>query len=857
MVKRTLKRILVCILIILILNNFFITNISNAAIDAGETLLVDLLGSVIGIFAKIPSLIAIGLSFGLQALVGAVAYVEGGAIGSSGAIADPTTVIVTPFHIFFNKIAILDINFFTVTTDSDVITEIRSGIAAWYYIMRNIAAAILLVVLIYVGIRMAISTIASDQAKYKKMLVDWMCSLALIFLLHYVIIFTVHVNSAFISALASVGEDMAIEEAIKGIRDEAIKSFGLNGIAATVVYCMFVIQTLGLVISYFSRMLKLAFLTIISPLITLTYSIDKMGDGKAQALGAWLKEFIYTVLIQPFHCIIYMVFINMAFGILSGSGSGAFENSIAGSIMAILCLRFTKEAEKILGTIFKFGEHTSESSIGVGMAASAMALSKAKSIGKGTRAAVNKLGNAKGSLRNARVDLMALTAKRKDADGNKVSYAQRREDARNELEARDAEKYNKRHYSAKTRNNMNADAIKKKADEIMKANPGMNRNDAYKQAKDHYDVNKRAAAMKAADPTLSTSSAMAKARADIARETRDGQQQRWIHRKISGARSFGRKYSALTGAAKSFVISQITGGIALWGGSSTYGATGNIETSVMTAMTLNRGGKEFLTTTSTNLRNDVHNRLESLGVPTGAADSALNQIIGKGNGGQYSDKEMKELLRQIEQALIAAGMDKNTAKNTKFSIRNTIERDLTENPNANVGQVVQNALNAWAPSQSGDAGVQSAAQNIGNFVQEKTIYEDIKSISDIGYTPERFVDDVSDTYSNEAGSSTPPTTSSATYTTRDFGAIERDSIVNQLEKDIEQLYDRINAGGNEAEVEKEIRDLVVKLREFQEEIDDIKLNPKYTAELQRQVHDVREEVQTMIHQVPLPTGGTP
>ena len=50
-------------------------------------------------------------------------------------------------------------------------------------------------------------------------------------------------------------------------------------------------------------------LVVVSPLITCTYSLDKAGDGKAQALGAWLKEFIYTILIQPFHCIIYMCFI--------------------------------------------------------------------------------------------------------------------------------------------------------------------------------------------------------------------------------------------------------------------------------------------------------------------------------------------------------------------------------------------------------------------------------------------------------------------------------------------------------------------------------------------------------------------
>jgi len=53
-------------------------------------------------------------------------------------------------------------------------------------------------------------------------------------------------------------------------------------------------------------MMTIAFLIIIAPLVTVTYSIDKIGDGKSQALNAWLKEFSYTVLIQPFHCITYL-----------------------------------------------------------------------------------------------------------------------------------------------------------------------------------------------------------------------------------------------------------------------------------------------------------------------------------------------------------------------------------------------------------------------------------------------------------------------------------------------------------------------------------------------------------------------
>lgn len=100
----------------------------------------------------------------------------------------------------------LDVNFFDFTVDGTLLA-FREAVAKWYYILRLISAAILLVILIYVGIRMAISTIASEQAKYKQMLVDWVTSLALLFLLHYIIIFAITVNSSLVKALASGVKD--------------------------------------------------------------------------------------------------------------------------------------------------------------------------------------------------------------------------------------------------------------------------------------------------------------------------------------------------------------------------------------------------------------------------------------------------------------------------------------------------------------------------------------------------------------------------------------------------------------------------------------------------------------------------
>ena len=64
------------------------------------------------------------------------------------------------------------------------------------------------------------------------------------------------------------------------------------------------------------RFLEVSFLVIISPLITVTYPIDKIGDNKAQAFSAWMKELISKMSLQLMHGIVYCVFIATAGAII-------------------------------------------------------------------------------------------------------------------------------------------------------------------------------------------------------------------------------------------------------------------------------------------------------------------------------------------------------------------------------------------------------------------------------------------------------------------------------------------------------------------------------------------------------------
>ena len=69
----------------------------------------------------------------------------------------------------------------------------------------------------------------------------------------------------------------------------------------------------------------MAFLTIIAPLVAMTYPIDKITDGKAQAFNMWLKEYIYNALIQPFHLIIYTVMVGTAMDLVERGLAWCFD----------------------------------------------------------------------------------------------------------------------------------------------------------------------------------------------------------------------------------------------------------------------------------------------------------------------------------------------------------------------------------------------------------------------------------------------------------------------------------------------------------------------------------------------------
>ena len=331
--------------------------------------------------------------------------------------------LISPEEIFIGDIPFLEVDFFSDDTEKikqwtpttgimgeagqpievrSIANTLKPTIASWYYTLRTIAIVAMIPILMYVGIRIMTASVASDKAKYKSMLTDWVVAFCLIFAMHYIMIFANEINNSIVNILKSFGSDNIYRTVIKDEHEGKIRKrleeYGLaeklggdvtidsffdeeNGktylvwptnymgmlrvkaseeadsdfeyIGYVIAFLVLVAYTVFFLWTYLRRLVYMAFLTIIAPLVAMTYPIDKINDGKAQAFDNWLKEYLFNLLIQPMHLILYVVLIR-----------SAFEISSTNVVYSLVAIGFMVPAEKLIRRFFGFEKAQTPGALG-------------------------------------------------------------------------------------------------------------------------------------------------------------------------------------------------------------------------------------------------------------------------------------------------------------------------------------------------------------------------------------------------------------------------------------------------------------------------------------------------------------
>lgn len=351
-------------------------------------------------------------------------------------------IVISPESIIQNKIGMFSVNFFEENTNEQdtsisISDDLHAIIAKWYYAIRNLVIVLFMIVLLYIGIRIILTSISEEKAKYKQMLIDWFVSFCLLFVIHYIMIFSMFIVDEFTKMLSSITNDESVEyfdivddkvydyvkenlvdeedkpswfneklEQMKGslgistggteeysmiyinedgkktvrfpvdnflsqarikfqLLDKDTSTETYVSVGWKIIYVMLTLYTLRFSWIYLKRVVYIAFLIIIAPLVVLTYSIDKFKDGDAQGFNTWLREYLFNLAIQPLHLILYTVFVGSAMSLASKS-----------PIYVVVVLGFIIPAEKILRNMFGFQKASTPGvlggAIGTGIAMNAM-----------------------------------------------------------------------------------------------------------------------------------------------------------------------------------------------------------------------------------------------------------------------------------------------------------------------------------------------------------------------------------------------------------------------------------------------------------------------------------------------------
>ena len=237
------------------------------------------------------------------------------------------------------------LTFFDNQDTFSIASGFRSSVSALYQGFRYIAVGFFLIVISVLGIKILIASIGAQKARYKELLKHWVVGLLLLVCFHWVMMFSIDLNNYFVRVLVSVKDkiytfnntyDGWIGQAmsnIDGLTDAMSDAEGkltnlAGGISLTTYFAasasVNILNPIGIILDlvalgtfiyinfqvvavYVKRVIVVAVLIILFPVVAVFYVLDRSGLHKGDIFGTWCREFFANVFIQTIHALILVI----------------------------------------------------------------------------------------------------------------------------------------------------------------------------------------------------------------------------------------------------------------------------------------------------------------------------------------------------------------------------------------------------------------------------------------------------------------------------------------------------------------------------------------------------------------------
>lgn len=117
------------------------------------------------------------------------------------------TVMPWADAIIFNAVPVLDVNFISPAKGS-IMSSLTSVIRTMYYSVLGLSLVFFSISVMIMAIKLAISSIAEEKARYKEAIANWLKGILLIFLIHFFMSFIFFLNETLVKVASNITTDI-------------------------------------------------------------------------------------------------------------------------------------------------------------------------------------------------------------------------------------------------------------------------------------------------------------------------------------------------------------------------------------------------------------------------------------------------------------------------------------------------------------------------------------------------------------------------------------------------------------------------------------------------------------------------